>query len=345
MTGAPGFPAAAVRGRAAGAGDRPQRRPHAAAPSSTSAARSATAASEGLLSIAFPPDYRQSKRFYVYYTDTAGNIRVDEFKRRSATRAAAGSRRRGDRDPPPGQLEPQRRPAAVPRRPPLPRDRRRRRRRRSAEQRPEPGGAARQAAADRPAAGRRTAVLGARRRTRSSATPGPRRDLQLRPAQSVPLLLRHGDRGGSRGSRSATSARTVSRRSTTSRPAAPPGANFGWDALRGLRRPTATKAAARPIRAARSSRSSPSRTAAAAAARSSAATSSATAACRSLYKRYVYADFCEGELRSLVPHLRRASDDRRLGLSIPSPSSFGEDTRGRLYVASLEGPVYRLVNR
>src|SRR5262249_32349599 len=47
----------------------------------------------GLLSIAFPPDYRHSKRFYVYYTDQDGNIRVDEFRRRSATRAARGSRR------------------------------------------------------------------------------------------------------------------------------------------------------------------------------------------------------------------------------------------------------------
>ena len=66
---------------------------------------------------------------------------------------------------------------------------------------------------------------------------------------------------------------------------------------------------------------------------------------RSLYKRYVYADFCEGQLRSLVPHLRRASGDRKLGLSVPSPSSFGEDTRGRLYVTSLEGPVFRFVSR
>ena len=47
----------------------------------------------GLLSIAFPPDYAQSGRFYVYYTDDSGNIRVDEFQRRSATRAARGSRR------------------------------------------------------------------------------------------------------------------------------------------------------------------------------------------------------------------------------------------------------------
>ncbi|HEY8501124.1 MAG TPA: hypothetical protein VIL21_00425, partial [Solirubrobacterales bacterium] len=61
--------------------------------------------------------------------------------------------------------------------------------------------------------------------------------------------------------------------------------------------------------------------------------------------RYVYADLCEGRLRSLGPHLKRASDDRVLGLRVASPSSFGEDDRHRLYVASLEGPVYRLVRR
>jgi hypothetical protein len=59
----------------------------------------------------------------------------------------------------------------------------------------------------------------------------------------------------------------------------------------------------------------------------------------------VYADLCEGRLRSLVPSLKRARGDRRLGLTVGTPSSFGEDTRGRLYVASLEGPVFRLVPR
>jgi len=47
----------------------------------------------GLLSVAFPPDYRKSKRFYVYYTDDTGDIRVDEFKRRTAVRAAPNSGR------------------------------------------------------------------------------------------------------------------------------------------------------------------------------------------------------------------------------------------------------------
>ena len=35
----------------------------------------------GLLSIAFPPDYASSRRFYVYYTDRGGTIQIDEFKR------------------------------------------------------------------------------------------------------------------------------------------------------------------------------------------------------------------------------------------------------------------------
>jgi glucose/arabinose dehydrogenase len=65
----------------------------------------------------------------------------------------------------------------------------------------------------------------------------------------------------------------------------------------------------------------------------------------SLYKRYVYADLCEGQLRSLVPHLKRASGDRKLGLTVASPSSFGEDDAHHLYVASISGPVFRLVPR
>jgi hypothetical protein len=65
----------------------------------------------------------------------------------------------------------------------------------------------------------------------------------------------------------------------------------------------------------------------------------------SLYKRYIYADLCEGQLRSLVPHLKRAGNDHKLGLAVASPTSFGEDDAHRVYVCSLEGPVYRLVPR
>lgn len=66
---------------------------------------------------------------------------------------------------------------------------------------------------------------------------------------------------------------------------------------------------------------------------------------RALHDRYLYADYCEGELRTLMPHLKRAGGDRRLGLRVSGPTSFGEDDQHRLYVTSQEGPVYRLIPR
>lgn len=47
----------------------------------------------GLLSIAFPPDYREKGRFYLYFTDTGGDIRIEEFRRSSPTRAKTAGRR------------------------------------------------------------------------------------------------------------------------------------------------------------------------------------------------------------------------------------------------------------
>ena len=64
----------------------------------------------------------------------------------------------------------------------------------------------------------------------------------------------------------------------------------------------------------------------------------------SLYGRYLYGDFCAGELRSFTAEPgHRATDDQALGLEVPSLSSFGTDNAGHLYVTSLEGPVVRLV--
>ncbi|MGI9557778.1 MAG: PQQ-dependent sugar dehydrogenase [Solirubrobacterales bacterium] len=58
---------------------------------------------------------------------------------------------------------------------------------------------------------------------------------------------------------------------------------------------------------------------------------------------YLYGDFCEGELRTLDPRPGKDGKDvRKLGLPVPAPVSFGEDNEGRIYVASLSGPVYRL---
>ena len=256
----------------------------------------------GLLSIAFPPDYRQSRRFYVYYTDKRGNIRVDEFKRRTPTRAAAGSRRTvieiphpgyanhnggqlqflgnllyfgtgdgGSGGDPPNNAQNKERPA-----------------------RASSCGSTR----GPPAAGHTrspppTRSSGTTRgATRSTATGCATRSASPSTRPSP----------GSRGSRSATSARTGSRSSTT-----PPSPRRPAPTSAGTRSraspPTATKTAARPTRAAPSSRSSPTPTAATAAARSSAATSSPTPAsslCGALRLRRPL----RGPAASLVPHLQ-----------------------------------------
>lgn len=64
-----------------------------------------------------------------------------------------------------------------------------------------------------------------------------------------------------------------------------------------------------------------------------------------LYGRYVYADYCQGEIRSLaLPSSAsgRATGDRSEALAVANPTSFGEDACGRVYVAASAGTVYRL---
>ena len=60
--------------------------------------------------------------------------------------------------------------------------------------------------------------------------------------------------------------------------------------------------------------------------------------------RYVYGDLCKGRLRSARLAPGSASDDSAIpGLpKVDQISSFGEDAAGRVYVVSLDGPVYRL---
>ena len=50
----------------------------------------------GLHSIAFPPDYQRTRRFYVYFTNRQENIEVDQFKRsrKNPAKANRGSRRK-----------------------------------------------------------------------------------------------------------------------------------------------------------------------------------------------------------------------------------------------------------
>ena len=60
--------------------------------------------------------------------------------------------------------------------------------------------------------------------------------------------------------------------------------------------------------------------------------------------RYVYGDFCKGQLRAARLSAGSAAGDRSLGLrTIENLSSFGEDGLGRVYIMSLSGPVYRFV--
>ncbi|MEA2241310.1 MAG: hypothetical protein QOD24_866 [Solirubrobacteraceae bacterium] len=63
--------------------------------------------------------------------------------------------------------------------------------------------------------------------------------------------------------------------------------------------------------------------------------------------RYVYGDLCKGELRSARLAPGSASGDAAIpGVgTVEQLSSFGEDARGRVYAVSLNGPVYRLAAR
>ena len=62
----------------------------------------------------------------------------------------------------------------------------------------------------------------------------------------------------------------------------------------------------------------------------------------SLYGRYLYGDYCLGELHSFTPATGKVTDDRPLGETVSGLSSFGVDDAGHVYATSLEGPVYRI---
>jgi glucose/arabinose dehydrogenase len=296
----------------------------------------------GLLSIAFPPDYAQSKRFYVYYNDDAGNIRIDEFKRRTPTRAASGSRRRVIEIPHPvnanhngGQMQFLGEDLYF-------------------------GSGDGGSAGDPPNnAQNKEVLLGKLLRI----DPRPSGGAPYTVPPSNPFVDRPGrDEIYSYGLRNPFrfSFDTVTARQPRlaigdvgqnrfeeldyTTVAAASGANFGWDAFEGFA----------PYREENSGTPDPGGTTKPVFAYSHSRGGSCAiiggyvVADRSLgplYGRYVYADLCEGQLRSLSPHLKRASGDRRLGLAVASPSSFGEDDAHHLYVASIAGPVYRLVAR
>ncbi len=295
----------------------------------------------GLLSVAFPPDYARSKRFYVYYTDSAGSIQIDELRRRSATRAASGSRRpvitiphpvnsnhnggqlqflddllyfaTGDGgsggDPPNNAQNKDVLLGKLLRIDPRP-----------------SGGKPYSVPAGNPFVGRP-----GRDEIYSYGLRNPFR-FSFDTAHGQPRIA-IGDVGQNEFEE--LDYTTVARAE---------GANFGWDAFEGPSQYTDENSGTpdpggtvKPIFAYPHSRGGSCSIIGGYVARDP--------RLRGLRGRYVYADLCEGQLRSLAPHLKRASDDRRLGLRVASPTSFGEDQRHRLYVTSLEGPVYRLVRR
>ncbi len=296
----------------------------------------------GLLSLAFPPDYRRSKRFYVYYNDNAGNIRIDEFERRSPIRANRGSRRRVIEVPHPvnanhngGQMQFLGEDLYL-------------------------GTGDGGSGGDPPNnAQNKDVLLGKLLRIdpRSSGgapyTVPPANPFIGKPGRDE--IYSYGLRNPFRFSFDTVTSKqpriaigdvgqSQFEELDYTTVAAANGANFGWDALEGFAPYTDENSGTpdpggttKPIFAYSHSRGG-----------SCSIIGGYVVADRSLgslYGRYLYADLCEGQLRSLVPHLSRASGDRKLGLSVASPSSFGVDERGHVYVASLEGPVYRLVAR
>ena len=115
-----------------------------------------------------------------------------------------------------------------------------------------------------------------------------------------------------------------------------PGANLGWDVFEGRRRigPGSVPAMVRPLI------SLPHRRGYCAIIGGHVVRDRSL---RRLRGRYVYTDLCFGSIRSAVLRPGRLVSDRRERLAVSYPVSFGMDARGRSYVVSLDGGVFRLV--
>jgi glucose/arabinose dehydrogenase len=297
----------------------------------------------GLLSIAFPPDYARSGRVYAYYTDREGDIHIDEFHRRTPTRVGPSSRRTvieiphransnhnggqmqflgpllyfgtGDGgsggDPPNNAQNRQSLLGKLLRIDPIPAD-----------------GRPYSIPASNPFAG----SAAGRGEIYSYGFRNPFRfsfDTRRRGRPRIAIADVGQDRFEELDYLPLSRAR---------------GANFGWDAFEGFA----------PYSGENSGTPDPGDTVKPVFAYSHDRDGSCSIIggyvvrdprLRGLRGRYVYADYCEGRLRSLAPRPGRARGDRLLGPRIASPTSFGEDDLGRLYVASEDGPVYRLVPR
>jgi glucose/arabinose dehydrogenase len=299
-----------------------------------------TGGESGLLSMAFPPDYARSGRFYVYYTDSAGFIRIDQFRR------AAGSPNRADRDS-------QRLVLRVPHH---------RFNHKGGQLQVGPdgklyagfgdGGGGGDPDGNAQNLGRLLAKL-----IRISPRPGG--------GYSVPKDNPFRGRSGARPEIYAYGLRNPYRFSFDRRTGsltigdvgqdaveeidfvpnrrgpghAPPGGyNFGWNVFEGLSR-YGTGSAPGAVPPALTHRHDNGYCS---------ITGGYVIRDRSmgsgLYGKYVYGDYCKPNLR--IASLRtRNAPSRALSAQVPNLVSFGEDGRGRVYAVSLDGPVYRLVPR
>ena len=63
-----------------------------------------------------------------------------------------------------------------------------------------------------------------------------------------------------------------------------------------------------------------------------------------LWGAYVFSDNCLGGIAALRLLQGRVASERGMGVKVSSPSSFGQDANGELYLLSLAGGVYRLAS-
>ena len=293
---------------------------------------------EGLLGLAFDSGYAKNRRFYVYYVDANGDIRVDALrrKRKSSTRADLGSRRRVISIPHPtnsnhngGTLQTG----------------------------PDgflylgtgDGGSG----GDPPGNAQNTEVLlgkllrldpGRRRGYRSPASNpfanGPGRDEIYALGLRNPYRFSFDSATGDLWIGDVGQDDWEEIDHTT--PAQTQGANFGWNLFEGSHEYEGDTANPPPnyrppVSEYPSSGSNCAVTG---------GYVSHDPAVPALLGRYVYADFCGGALRSLdAGAADPGATDAPVGIDVDAVSGFGEGRRGELYVATLSGPVYRIVQR
>src|SRR5215211_778563 len=293
---------------------------------------------QGLLSLAFAPDYAESGRLYVYFTDSAGDQRIVEYRRRNADRADSGSARLvlrmadsqsnhngglllfgpddllyvgtgdggggGDRHGPRGNAQSLGSLLGkILRIDPRP-----------------AGGRPYRVPADNPFAGR----AGARGEIYAYGLRNPWRFSFDHKTGDLAI----GDVGQNEWEEIDFVRRGQGR-----------GANFGWRPFEGRARYTAGESApgrVRPVIVRKHSDGNCSITGGVVV---------RDLRLAGLRGRYVFGDYCKGRIASARLSPGRARDERRTSLTVPSLSSFGEDAQGRVYAISLDGPVYRIVPR